>query len=113
MRILLPELRQLCSRVREVDVTNKIFKLIGKRGRTTVPFEIRMKMRLGYNSLVSYELKDEDTLILRKEKICDGCKEPTIKEATILDVVNSLSDTEQKALYRYLSIRLSKAEREA
>ena len=30
---------------------NKIFKLIGKRGRTTVPFEIRMKMRLGYNSL--------------------------------------------------------------
>ena len=108
MRILLPELRQLCSRVREVDVMNKIFKLIGKRGRTTVPFEIRMKMRLGYNSLVSYELKDEDTLILRKEKICDGCKEPTI-----LDVVNSLSDTEQKALYRYLSIRLSKAEREA
>lgn len=92
---------------------NKIFKLIGKRGRTTVPFEIRMKMRLGYNSLVSYELKDEDTLILRKEKICDGCKEPAIKEATILDVVNSLSDTEQKALYRYLSIRLSKAEREA
>ena len=48
MRILLPELRQLCSRVREVDVMNKIFKLIGKRGRTTVPFEIRMKMRLGY-----------------------------------------------------------------
>ena len=92
---------------------NKIFKLIGKRGRTTVPFEIRMKMRLGYNSLVSYELKDEDTLILRKEKNCDGGKEPTIKEATILDVVNSLSDTEQKALYRYLSIRLSKAEREA
>ena len=91
----------------------KIYKLIGKRGRTTVPFEIRMKMRLGYNSLVSYELKDEDTLILRKEKICDGYKEPTIKEATILDVVNSLSDTEQKALYRYLSIRLSKAEREA
>ena len=92
---------------------NKIFKLIGKRGRTTVPFEIRMKMRLGYNSLVSYELKDEDTLSLRKEKICDGCQEPPIKEATILDVVNSLSDTEQKALYRYLSIRLSKAEREA
>lgn len=99
--------------ISDANHMNKIFKLIGKRGRTTVPFEIRMKMRLGYNSLVSYELKDEDTLILRKEKICDGCKEPTIKEATILDVVNSLSDTEQKALYRYLSIRLSKAEREA
>ena len=32
----------------EVCIMNKIFKLIGKRGRTTVPFEIRMKMRLGY-----------------------------------------------------------------
>ena len=47
----------------------KIYKLIGKRGRTTVPFEIRMKMRIGYNSLVSYEMKDENTVILRKEKI--------------------------------------------
>lgn len=113
MRILLPELRQLCSRLTEVISLNKVYKLIGKRGRTTVPFDIRMKMRLGYNSLVSYELKDEDTLILRKEKICDGCREPNIKETTILDVVNSLSDTEKKALYRYLSIRMSKPEREA
>ena len=47
----------------------KVYKLIGKKGRTTVPFEIRMKMRIGYNSLVSYEMKDENTVILRKEKI--------------------------------------------
>ena len=88
----------------------KIFKLIGKRGRTTVPFEIRMKMRIGYNSLVSYEMKDENTVILRKEKICDGCKHPDENEGSILDVVNSLTETEQKALHRYLSIKLSAKE---
>ena len=32
----------------------KIYRLIGKRGRTTVPFEIRMKMRIGYNSLTHF-----------------------------------------------------------
>lgn len=86
----------------------KVYRLIGKRGRTTVPFEIRMKMRLGYNSLISYEMQDDDTVILRREKVCDGCKEPQIKEATILDVVNSRSDNEQKALHRYLTIKLEK-----
>ena len=86
----------------------KVYRLIGKRGRTTVPFEIRMKMRLGYNSLISYEMQDDDTVILRREKVCDGCKEPQIKEATILDVLNSLSDNEQKALHRYLTIKLEK-----
>lgn len=86
----------------------KVYRLIGKRGRTTVPFEIRMKMRLGYNSLISYEMQDDDTVIFRREKVCDGCKEPQIEEATILDVVNSLTDGEQKALHRYLSIKLEK-----
>ena len=60
------------TRLTEVTRMEKIYKLIGKRGRTTVPFEIRMKMRIGYNSLVSYEMKDENTVILRHEKICDG-----------------------------------------
>lgn len=92
----------------EVIHMEKVYRLIGKRGRTTVPFEIRMKMRLGYNSLISYEMQDDDTVILRREKVCDGCKEPQIKEATILDVVNSRSDNEQKALHRYLTIKLEK-----
>lgn len=89
----------------------KIYKFIGKKGRTTVPFEIRMKMELGYNSLVSYEMKDDNTVILHKEKVCDGCKPSGVKEGSLLDVVNSLTDTEQKALYRYLSIKLSNTER--
>lgn len=92
----------------EVIHMEKVYRLIGKRGRTTVPFEIRMKMRLGYNSLISYEMQDDDTVILHREKVCDGCKEPQIKEATILDVVNSLSDNEQKALHRYLTIKFEK-----
>ena len=89
----------------------KLYRLIGKKGRTTVPFEIRMKMHIGYNSLVSYEMKDENTVILRHEKICDGCKDQTAREGSVLDVINSLTETEQKALHKYLSIRLAAAEK--
>ena len=31
---------------------SKIYRLIGKEGRTTIPFDIRLKMRIGYNSLL-------------------------------------------------------------
>ena len=86
---------------------NKIYRLIGKEGRTTIPFDIRLKMRIGYNSLLSYEMKDENTIILRREKICDHCNDHGVKEGSILDVVNSLTETEQRALHRYLSIKLA------
>ena len=89
----------------------KLYRLIGKKGRTTVPFEIRMKMHIGYNSLVSYEMKDENTVILRHEKICDGCKDQTAREGSVLDVINSLTETEQRALFRYLSVRFAAAEK--
>ena len=56
-------------------------------------------------------MKDENTVILRHEKICDGCKDQTAREGSVLDVINSLTETEQKALHRYLSIRLAAAEK--
>lgn len=90
---------------------NKIYRLIGKKGRTTIPFEIRQKMRIGCNSLLSYEMKDENTIIISREKVCDHCNEHGVKEGSILDVVNSLTETEQKALHRYLSIKLASKER--
>ena len=86
---------------------NKIYRLIGREGRTTIPFEIRLKMRILNNSLLSYEIKDENTIILRREKVCDNCKDTDIREGSILDVVNTLTETEQKALHRYLSIKLA------
>ena len=61
---------------------NKIYRLIGKEGRTTIPFDIRLKMRIGYNSLLSYEMKDENTIILRREKVCDHCSDHGVKEGS-------------------------------
>ena len=33
----------------------KMFKILGKRGRITIPYEIRQKVGFAYNDLLSFE----------------------------------------------------------
>ena len=50
----------------------KIYRFLGKRGNTTIPYPLRLAMGLKRYDLVSYEL-DGDTIILKRERICDNC----------------------------------------
>ena len=87
----------------------KINKILGKRGRITIPYEIRLKMGFKYNDLVSFEEQDNNTVIIRREKICDGCKkdapnpvEKPTDEVTLLEFLDGLSDAEQRAVFVHL-----------
>ena len=40
----------------------KINKILGKRGRITIPYEIRLKMGFKYNDVVSFEEQDNNTV---------------------------------------------------
>ena len=43
---------------------NKIYRLIGKEGRTTIPFDIRLKMRIGYNRAARLiEMMEDDGIV--------------------------------------------------
>ena len=86
----------------------KINKILGKRGRITIPYEIRLKMGFKYNDVVSFEEQD-NTVIIRREKICDGCKkdapnpvEKPTDEITLLEFLDGLSDAEQRAAFVHL-----------
>ena len=90
----------------------KINKILGKRGRITIPYEIRLKMGFKYNDVVSFEEQDNNTVIIRREKICDGCKKdvpnPVKKptdEITLLDFLDGLSAAEQRAALIHLSVK--------
>ena len=87
----------------------KINKILGKRGRITIPYEIRLKMGFKYNDVVSFEEQDNNTVIIRREKICDGCKkdapnpvEKPTDEITLLDFLDGLSAAEQRAVFVHL-----------
>ena len=90
----------------------KINKILGKRGRITIPHEIRLKMGFKYNDVVSFEEQDNNTVIIRREKICDGCKkdapnpvEKPTDEITLLDFLDGLSAAEQRAALIHLSVK--------
>ena len=87
----------------------KINKILGKRGRITIPYEIRLKMGFKYNDVVSFEEQDNNTVIIRREKICGGCKkdapnpvEKPTDEITLLEFLDGLSDAEQRAVFVHL-----------
>ena len=52
----------------------KTYRFLGRKGRTTIPFEIRRTMGFEANDLLSFERRG-DLLSVKKEKICDNCRE--------------------------------------
>ena len=99
----------------------KINKILGKRGRITIPYEIRLKMGFKYNDVVSFEEQDNNTVIIRREKICDGCQSQTScvtkpkkgklrvdaaeDKITLYDFLNGLSPEQQRAALVHLSVK--------
>lgn len=92
----------------------KIYKVLGHRGRITIPFEIRELMDIGCNDILSFECQKDNTIIIRKKQVCDQCRaeqhnavaKPT-NETTLLDFLNGLSPAEQRAALVHLSLRLT------
>ena len=86
---------------------NKIYRTLGKRGRTTIPYAIRVRLGLRHNDLISFE-EDGDTVIVRREKVCNNCFADDIdfseedSNDALLDFVDDLSDKERMTLFFYL-----------
>ena len=91
---------------------SKILRILGREGRTTIPFELRMKMRIAQNDIISFEAKDSDTIIIKREKLCTNCCDgkQVVKETSLLDVINSLNLAEQREVLRYLAKKLTEPE---
>ena len=50
----------------------KTYRILGKRGRITVPYEIRSKVGFKQNDVLSFEeSKDGRSVIIKREIICD------------------------------------------
>ena len=86
----------------------KLFRILGKRGRITIPYEIRQKVGFAYNDVLSFtEGSDGRTVIVRREHICDCEKVKPVKksdEVTLLDFLNGLSPEQQRAALVHLSV---------
>ncbi|MCI6652849.1 MAG: AbrB/MazE/SpoVT family DNA-binding domain-containing protein [Ruminococcus sp.] len=85
----------------------KIYRVLGKKGRITIPFEIRQQIGFRYNDVLSFTQQDDGSVVVRKEKICDNCKdseEEFEENFTLEDFLDSLSEEEQRNALLHLSL---------
>ena len=86
----------------------KMYRVLGKRGRITIPFEIRQRIGFKYNDVLSFTQQDDGSVVVRKEKICDNCNEfaeEFEENFTLEDFLDSLSEEEQRDALVHLSLK--------
>lgn len=89
----------------------RIFRILGKRGRITIPFEIRSRVGFSYNDVLSFEeASDGRSVIVKREKICDNCRYEKQRETsedtvTLFDFLNGLSAEQQRAALAHLKLK--------
>ena len=85
----------------------KIYRVLGKKGRITIPYEIRQRIGFRYNDVLSFTELDDSSVVVRKEKLCDNCKELSEEfeeNFTLEDFLDSLSEEEQRNALLHLSL---------
>lgn len=85
-----------------------MYRVLGKRGRITIPFEIRKRVGFAYNDILSFTEQDDRTVVVKREKLCDACKvkeRAKDDEVSLLEFLNSLTPEEQHAALIYLSVK--------
>ena len=95
-------------------MNKKIVRVLGKRGRITIPYQIRVRNKIGYNDILSFEEKDSNTIILRKERLCNGCTPECfdeVSELSIEDFLDSLSTEQQRKATIHLNLLWAQRER--
>lgn len=85
----------------------KIYRVLGKKGRIIILFEIRQRIGFRHNDVLSFMELDDSSVVVRKEKICDNCNElaEEFEENYALeDFLDSLSEEEQRNALLHLSL---------
>lgn len=84
-----------------------MYRVLGKRGRITIPYEIRKRIGFRYNDILSFTQQDDGSVLVRREKICDNCidiVDDYSENITLEDFLDSLSEEEQRDALLHLSL---------
>lgn len=85
----------------------KMIRVLGKRGRITIPYEIRVQAGFHYNDVLSFtEGEDGQSIIIRREKLCDNCREAPqqeLPEVSLEEFLTDLSQEQKMAAFIFLA----------
>lgn len=85
----------------------QIYRVLGRKGRITIPLELRERVGFSSNDILSFTQQDDSTIIVRKEKICSHCAEGKSRKNTndsILEFLSELSEEQKRMALVHLSV---------
>ena len=84
----------------------KTFRIIGNEGRITIPYAIRQAIGFLADDVVSFQIMDADSVLVRREALREKEKTaPASKlDTSLIDYLESLSPKEQYTALVHLSV---------
>ena len=74
-----------------------IRRVLGKKGRTTIPYEFRQILDLRHNDILTFAMNDDRTcVVITKEKFCTDCIKfvPQNKDVSLDDFLSRMNRNE-------------------
>lgn len=84
-----------------------IYRVLGKKGRITIPYPIRKLIGFRYNDILSFTEQNDGSVVIKREKLCDNCidmADEYSEDITLEDFLDSLSEEEQREALIHLSL---------
>lgn len=90
----------------------KLIRIMGQRGRTTIPYELRLRARIRPGDIVSFEQTAPDSILVRREAVCTA-PTPCVPETgeSIEEFLDTLTPDEQRRALVHLSVAWAAASR--
>ena len=84
-----------------------IYRVLGKKGRITIPYTIRKRIGFRYNDILSFTEQNDGSVVIKREKLCDNCidmADEYSEDISLEDFLDSLSEEEQRDALIHLSL---------
>ena len=86
----------------------KLYRILGTRGRVTIPLVLRQKVGFVPNVVLSFAYQDSCSVLVRREMLYnDDCRDAARRDGngvTLLEFLSSLSEAEQHTALVHLSV---------
>lgn len=84
----------------------KIFRIIGNEGRITIPFAIRQAVGFLPDDVVSFQLMEDDSVLVRREALRGKEKIPpgSGRDASLFAFLESLDEKQRYSALVHLSV---------
>ena len=83
----------------------KTLRILGKRGRVTIPQEVRDAIGMARGDVVSFAVVSDDCALVKRERLCDNCvnEPPTMISLFVQAMQQAKSSPQSQRAFEFLT----------